>query len=532
MIPILTPEEAAALDRASADRGISVESLMERAGFALGGAAAALAGRTYGLRVAVVCGKGNNGGDGFVAGRYLASKGAAVTALLAAPAAEVRGAAATNLHRLMRMGARVVAASEATARREVGRADICVDALFGTGFRGPATGLPAAAIEAMRGFEGPVVAADIPSGVEGASGAVTGPAVAATVTVTFGALKPGVAFLPGATLAGRVEVADIGFPEDLLTSDLWMVESADAARLLAVRTQDANKRSTGVVLVVAGSRSMPGAAVLATRAAYRAGAGLVTLAAVPAASAVAQQAVVEAIHVPLPETDAGGIAEAAWPSLEERLGSVHAVAIGPGLGREDETAALIRRVVAESPVPVVVDADALNAFPGGAGLDRRRAAAVLTPHAGEFARLTGVGVEEVAADRVGHVRKAASAFDAIVLLKGPRTVVATPDGRAFVEPTGGPALATGGTGDVLTGAVGAWLARGVDPVDAAVGAAYVHGLAGDMAGTDLGEGTTAEDVAERLPAAVLAVREGVGLGLGGGLGRPGRKVTLPMGVGR
>jgi NAD(P)H-hydrate epimerase len=260
---------------------------------------------------------------------------------------------------------------------------------------------------------------------------------------------------------------------------------------------------------------MPGAAALAVRAAYRAGAGLVTLASVPDAIEVTRRSVLEALSLPLPERPDGGIAETAWPILRDRLGSVDAVAVGPGLGRDAGTASVVHRVVAGSPVPVVVDADGLNAFPCGEGLTarlERPAPMVLTPHAGEFERLTGVAPEEAASDPIGHARSAATSFGAVVLLKGPRTVVARPDGRVTVNPTGGPWLATGGTGDVLTGTVAAWLARGVDAGDAAMLAAYVHGVAGDLAGAELGDGATAHDVAERLPFATQLVARGTDAG--------------------
>ncbi len=517
MLPILSPEEAAALDRASAGRGVAVDALMERAGFEVARAAIAFSGGRYGRRAVVICGKGNNGGDGLVAARHLSAAGMAVTVLLTAAASDVRGPARANLGRLGSTDVRVLGASSAALTRELPRADVCVDAVFGTGFRGQVSGAAAEAIGAVRelGASGrPIVAVDIPSGVDGATGEAAEPAVRATATVTFGCLKPGLVFMPGAELAGSVLVADIGFPEDLVSSDVSMVERQDAARLAVPRPVDANKRSIGVVLVVAGSRDMPGAAVLATRAAYRAGAGLVSLASVPAAVDVAQRSVVEATYLRLPEAADGGIAENAWPTVVERLASAHALAIGPGLGRGEETVAFVKRAVAESPVPVVVDADGLNAFAGGVGLDRRRSAAVLTPHAGEFARLTGASVSDIAADRAGLTRKAAHAFDAVVLLKGPRTVIAAPDRGVAVIPTGGTALATGGTGDVLTGATGAWLARGLAPADAAALAAFVHGMAGDMAGAELGEGATAHDVAERLPLATRALLEDSAAGAG------------------
>ena len=508
MIAILTPEEATALDRASAARGVGVDALMERAGFEVARAAVRLAGGAYGRRAVVVCGTGNNGGDGLVAARHLDRWGMGVTAMLLAARSAYIGQAAANLRRLLHADVRILGSSGPALAQELVRADVAVDAIFGTGFHGVAEGRYAEAIAALGTFGAsgaPVVAVDIPSGVNGATAAADGPAVAADLTVTFGGLKPGVVFLPGAELAGRVEVADIGFPSDLVRSDAAMLEPADAAALLPRRGTGANKRSEGIVLVIAGSGSMPGAATLATLGAYRTGAGLVTLAGVPRAVEVAQGHVVDAVFVRLPETADGWLAEGAWPQLERQIGAAQAVAIGPGLGRHRETAALVRRVVASTDAPVVVDADGLNAFPEGGGLASRAGPAVLTPHAGEFERLTGVDPRDVATDRIGHARVAAASFGCVVLLKGPRTVVARPPGRATINPTGGPALATGGTGDVLTGVIAALLARGLDPGDAAALGAYVHGLAGDLASAELGEGTTARDVAERLPLAARSL---------------------------
>jgi NAD(P)H-hydrate epimerase len=292
-------------------------------------------------------------------------------------------------------------------------------------------------------------------------------------------------------------------------SDLLLVEPGDVAALITPRDPESHKRSSGYVLIVAGSRTMTGAAVLAATSAYRAGAGLVTLAVPRGILPIIEGAITEATFLPLPETGEGSVSEDAWPVIEERLTQVGAAAIGPGLSTHPSTSELVRRFVAESPVPFVVDADGLNAFAGrGSLLVERRSECVITPHAGEFGRLTGLSAQDVTLDRVGHARKAAAGFRCDVLLKGSRTVVAEPDGRTRVNPTGGPFLATGGTGDVLTGAIAAFLARKLAPADAAVAAAYVHGRAGRMAADDLADGTTASDVAVRLPDALLELQGG------------------------
>jgi NAD(P)H-hydrate epimerase len=503
--PILTPAESADLDRASAERGITVDSLMERAGRAVARTALALAGGAYGRRAVVVCGKGNNGGDGLVAARHLHRWGMGATAVLLAEPDAYRDAAAANLDRARTAGVRIVGAAD--LRRELWRADVVVDGIVGTGFRGVPEGAVAEAIGAVNDTGLATVAVDIASGVDGATGAVAGDAVAADATVTFGSLKPGHVLFPGASSAGVVEIADIGFPPDLVTSDLWQVERDDVAAMLPVRAPDSHKRSTGIVLMIGGSRAMTGAVRLMAGAAYRAGAGLVRAAVPEGILRVAQTGLVEATFAPLPETGEGTIAESALDSLKEHLADADAVAIGPGLGRNEETLAFVRALVRESPAPVVVDADALVAFAGRleelASLDS--ADLVLTPHAGEFARLAGLEVAEVNADRVGNLRGLVDEIGTVVLLKGNPTLVGMPGGEVRVNSTGGPALATGGTGDVLTGVIAALLARGVGPADAAAAGAFVHGHAGDLAGARSGDGATSLDVQAQVPAAVRSI---------------------------
>ncbi len=509
MRPILTPAQASALDRESQARGISVDTLMENAGRAVATAAEALAGGTYGRRAVVVAGKGNNGGDGLVAARYLARRGMAVSVVLLEPPEALREPASTNLERLRTRcpNVRIRQFSAATLRRELDRADVVVDAIFGTGFRGVPENAAAEAIEAIGSTGAPVVAVDIPSGVSGESGTIEGSAVSADVTVTFGAAKPGVVLLPGAANAGIVEVVDIGFPGDLLTTDTWLLEPDDIARALPERAPDTHKRAAGLVVVIGGSRRMTGAVCLSAEAAYRAGAGLVTVAVPEGILPVVQTRLRETTFLPLPETSEGTIAATMAP-LEQGLEAADAVAIGPGMTTNEETASYVRTLVRSCPVPLVLDADGLNAFVGHVPeLGDRRSPAVLTPHAGEFARLAGMTAREVGVDRIGNARKLASQTNAVVLLKGSRTVVAAPDGRVLVNPTGGPFLATGGTGDVLTGMIAALIARGAEPWLAACSAAYVHGTAGRLAGAELGDGTTAGDVLDRVPAAFLEVLE-------------------------
>lgn len=506
MKPVLTPAEAGELDRASRARGIAAATLMEHAGREVARAAAAVAGGLYGRRAVVVCGKGNNGGDGLVAARHLASWGMRVTAVILGRPEDLREPAADNFARLSEVDVRTRPFAARLLEREVARADVVVDAIFGTGFRGVPEDEYGAAIELVNASAAPVVAVDIPSGVNGETAVVEGDAVRADVTVTFGAAKVGLVLLPGAGYAGLVEVVDIGFPQDLLGSDLWLLERQDVAAWLPVRDAETHKRAAGVAVVIGGSRLMTGAVCLAAEAAYRAGAGLVTVAVPEGILPVVQTRLRETTFIPLPETSEGTVA-ASIERLEEGLEAADAVAIGPGMTTQEETSAYVRTLVRSCPVPVVVDADGLNAFAGRAGeLGDRRSEAVLTPHAGEFARLAGITAREVGADRVGHARKLAADTGTTVLLKGSRTLVAEPEGRVRVNPTGGPFLATGGTGDVLTGMITGLLAQGLAPGDAAACAAYVHGMAGRRAAERTGDGTTAGDVLDHVAQALVEVR--------------------------
>ncbi|HTG46287.1 MAG TPA: NAD(P)H-hydrate dehydratase [Actinomycetota bacterium] len=503
MKPVVTPAEAAELDRATQERGVRAADLMERAGWAVARACADLLGGTYGRRAVVLCGSGNNGGDGYVAARHLARWGMTVAAVTLRDPAELKGPAAANARRLAaETDARILSFDPGALDRELARADLVVDAVFGTGFHGVAEGEAAAAIEALDASLLPVVAVDIPSGVDGATGAVDGPAVRADLTVTFGAAKIGAVLLPGAGFAGDVRVVDIGFPDDLVPDACGLTEPADVADVLPERAADAHKKASGTLVIVAGSRRMTGAVRLLAQAAGRIGAGYVIVAVPASILPVVQQGLTETVFLPLAETEAGTVAPAARDAIVGALEGAHALAMGPGLSTDPDTRTLIRGVLRESPVPVVLDADGLNAFAREPDLlADRKADAVLTPHLGELARLIDGGP-----DRLAGARMLAARANAVALVKGSRTAIAAADGGARINPTGTPFLATAGTGDVLTGTIGGLLAAGVAPFDAAWAAAYVHGLAGILAGAELGEGTLAGDVAERLPAAVELVR--------------------------
>ncbi|HEX5365221.1 MAG TPA: NAD(P)H-hydrate dehydratase [Acidimicrobiales bacterium] len=470
MRPVLTPQEMAAVDAAAPE---PVGVLVERAGASVARRALALLGGAYGRRVVVVAGKGNNGNDGRAAARRLARRGVRTT---------------------------VVPASEAPAR--LPPADLVIDAAFGTGFRGgyrpPDPG------------SAPVLAVDIPSGVDGLTG-IVGPtgAVSATATVTFAALKPGLLFLPGRSRVGDVDLVDIGL--DVSAAATAVVEAVDVAAWLPPRPADSHKWRSAV-MVAAGSAGMSGAAHLAVRAAQRTGAGMVRVA-MPGLD-----------RDPALPTEAVAVAtpSAGWDTVVlEQLGRARALVIGPGLGRSAPADAAVGQVLAVADVPTVVDGDGLAALGDepASRLAGRPAPTVLTPHDGEFARLTGHPPGD---DRLAAARALAATTGAVVVLKGPTTVVAHPDGRARLSLAGDARLATAGTGDVLSGIVGALLARGMDAFDAAAAGAWLHGYA---AGLGPRQGMVASDVVDALPRAQDKLAEEAGRRPGAPrrrVGRPGR----------
>ena len=501
-----------ALDaRAIASLGIPGPRLMEAAG---GGAARLIVRRFAPIRsrrVVILCGKGNNGGDGFVVARRLRAAGARVRVFLLARRGDVGGDAALALGRWTGRVEEVAdAGGLGTVEAAVAGADVVVDALLGTGLEGPARGLVGECItrlvRATAAGAPPVAALDLPSGLSSDHGALAGPAVRATITATFAGWKRALLLHPAAALAGEVTVIPIGIPPEEVARDIrtGLIEDADVRRHFGPRPLDAHKGTFGHLLVVGGSRGKTGAAALACRAALRSGAGLAT-----AATAVSQQPIVAALGLEhmteaLPEVPSGCIARAASERILALATSMDAVALGPGLSLAEESLALARDLVAAVPRPMVVDADALSALAGH--LECLKGAAgprLLTPHPGEMARMLGVAIPEVQADRIEGARTFAVAHGVWLALKGAGTIVATPDGRVAINATGNPGMAKGGSGDVLTGMAGAFLARGLAPGDALEAAVYLHGRAGDLARARHGEeGMLAGDIVEAIPHAL------------------------------
>ncbi len=522
---LVSPETMARLDRESAAAGgPTTAELMARAGAAAFEAIRRRFPSEWAGRVAVLCGPGNNGGDGFVVARHLAAAGARrVRAVLLGRREQVRGDAAGALAALLEAAPRVLveAPEDGALAGALGAAgwDLAVDALFGTGLARPLEGGYRTAVEWLNAFHGPVVAIDLPSGVDAATGRVLGAAVRATVTLTLGLAKLGLALLPGAALAREVVVLDIGHPAALAAAApgdrlLDPAELGAAVRRLLPRDPAGHKGTYGHVLVVAGAAGTAGAAALAALGALRAGAGLATVAA-PASLCPALEAKLwEAMVRPLPEGADGALDASALAEVLDLAAARDAVVLGPGLTTRPGAAAVIREAARRLAVPTLLDADGLNALGGPEELAGLRGAAgprVLTPHPGEMGRLLGRGTREVEADRPAAARAAAAASGAVTLLKGARTLVARPDGALAVNPTGNPAMASGGMGDVLSGVIGALLAQGLDAAAAAELGAYLHGAAGDLGAAEVGPaGLLATDVAARIPRALAALAVAAG----------------------
>lgn len=499
MRPVLTAAEMRDVDARTIELGIPGIVLMENAGHRV----VELMEREFAplgeQRIVVICDKGNNGGDGLVIARQLFTRfqPKSLDVVLMADPEELRGDAAVNLKMLLACGCTVE--REMSARMNC--ASVVVDALLGTGLSGVVRGPALETIRRMNS-EFPlakVVAVDLPSGIASDSGSLAGEYVRANYTVTFTAWKVAQAMPPACDAMGAVSVGAIGSPDHLMSEcRLHLLERADFRHLFAPRAKDSNKGSFGHVLVVAGSRGKAGAAAMSGISALRAGAGLVTVA--TAESALTQVAgyAPEIMTEALRETATGGIAD-----QEIVLGKKSVVAIGPGLGTEAPTVELVRRMFRECAVPMVVDADALNALAGtdwhGAGHFR-----VLTPHPGEMARLTGRSIAEVQGDRVDCARALAVERGVVVVLKGERSLMAMPDGRVWVNPTGSPGMATGGSGDVLTGMVAGMLAQFPKEPELAVAAGvFLHGLAGELGAEELTEqGLVATDLLRFLPDAI------------------------------
>ena len=518
---VVTPAEMAEIDKAAIEKeSIPGLTLMERAGERvaeaaremLGGVGRPGGGRDGTWRVAIWCGKGNNGGDGLVAARHLAKAGIDVEVFLLGHPRELSGDAVVNFELLTKLDVKRIEVTEREDVRNFTKVyppyDLIIDAIFGTGFKGAVEGVFADAVEVINSSGIQVLSVDIPSGVAGDTGAVSEPAVRAQKTVTFAYPKVGLVQYPGADLVGETEVADIGIPphivKDVAASRVYMTTIEEAEALLPGRAPDAHKRQCGSVLVVGGSPGLTGAAALAARAALRSGAGLVTLAVPEGVHDILEVKLTEVMTHPLPQGKEGTLSLKAAGVIAELSEGFDVIAVGPGLSTKGEVAKVVSELVKTIELPLLLDADGLNAMVGQTELlAERQAPLILTPHPGEMARLTGKSTAEVQADRIGTARDGAEKWSSVVVLKGAGALVAAPGGTVKVNTTGNPGMATAGMGDVLTGCIASFVGQGLSAFDASVVGVYYHGHAADLAAQMDGMvGMLAGDVIRHLPLAL------------------------------
>ena len=513
---VVTIAEIKKIDhRAIEEYGIPSMVLMENAGNEATRQIESIMGNLYNKKIAVFAGKGNNGGDGYVVARHLHNHDAKVKVFLIGSKVDVTGDALINLQIITRMGIDVIEVVNDGDWNKVKIAltftDCLVDALLGTGFTGQLSGNMAQVVESMNKTNKVVIAIDIPSGVDADTGQVSGTAVKANHTITFSLPKQGLLLYPGASYAGDVSVADIGIPRTLLTDGNIkqnIITSTIVRQMLAKRSPDVHKGSCGKVLIVAGSRGLTGAATLTAKATVRSGAGLVTLAIAESLHDIMEVKLTEVMTKPLAEVVAGVMGQDAVIEVQEMASQSDTVAIGPGLGRHDDTMTAVRQIIKDIEKPLVIDADALYALIDHTDiLADAKAVPVLTPHSGEMARLVGLTPFEVNQDRVYIARQAAIEWGSIIILKGARTLVAFPDGEVYININGNAGMATGGTGDVLTGVIAGLIAQGLSSHEAALVGVYIHGLAGDIVARGGMIGMIASDLIRALPAAIFGIQE-------------------------
>jgi ADP-dependent NAD(P)H-hydrate dehydratase / NAD(P)H-hydrate epimerase len=509
---IVTAAEMREIDRATSQRfGVPSLTLMENAGSAV--AEFVVAHYPSAERIGVICGKGNNGGDGFVAARKLKAAGRQVRVVLLAESGDLRGDAAEMFSKLP--VAPVVVRSSDELKQEQAQAvfesEVLLDAILGTGFKPPVSGLYAEAIRLLNASSAPVGAVDIPSGADAdVMGQQTGAVARADAVVTFTAPRP--AHIFGRLTDGPTHIAPIGSPDEAIVSALQLdlITAREIAPLIGPRPLAANKGNFGHVLVIGGSVGKAGAAAMAGMAALRSGAGLSTVATPKSVLATVAGFHPEVMTEAVEETDAGTISTRGSERMDALIKNMTVLAVGPGISRNPETSEFVRSLVVKCKSALVLDADGLNAFEGRASeLNGKGRSLVITPHPGEMARLTGSTIAAVQRDRINVARAFAREHELIVVLKGHRTLIAQPDGTVWVNTTGNPGMATGGTGDILTGMVGGLIAQNPEHiVEAVIAAVHLHGLAGDVARESMGEHSlVATDLIGALPEAFRRVRE-------------------------
>jgi NAD(P)H-hydrate epimerase len=510
---VVTAQQMHEIDkRTISEIGIPGAVLMENAGLQTVLAMERFFGPVGGKKVCIVCGKGNNGGDGLVVARHLHNRGSQVNIVLLGNKGELKGDAKLNLEIVLMMNLELVETATideiSKLQEKLAASQIIVDAIFGTGLRTTPRPFYQQVIDEINATAKPVVALDIPTGLNASDGKVLGNCIRAALTVTFGLPKICTVYGVNRQYTGQLEIADIGIPRSVIEQTpikLNLLEREYIASLFKNRELDTHKGDYGHILVIAGSMGKTGAAVLAATAALRVGAGLVTLAVPQGVHQTIEVKTTEVMSVPLPETDQHTISQAAEEPILRLVEHADVMAIGPGLTTHPETSQLINDIITHLEIPGVADADAINAIPLSS-LKYTRSPLIITPHPGEMAKLLKIPTPEVQANRLEAVQKTAEACDTYVVLKGDRTLISDPKGNVYINSTGNPGMATAGSGDVLTGMIAGLVGQGFNPVQASNAGVYIHGLAGDLAAQEMGEmALMAQDVLQQIPKALKQV---------------------------
>ncbi|OGL50605.1 MAG: hypothetical protein A3H37_02035 [Candidatus Schekmanbacteria bacterium RIFCSPLOWO2_02_FULL_38_14] len=513
---IVTAQEMREIDRKAIEGwGIPGVILMENAGLSVLSCIEEYFGDLRGLRVTIVAGKGNNGGDGCVVARHIKNSGGEPLIVLLAERKNIKGDARINLKTAIKGGIDVIEVSgkerfSLKVKRIIEDSDIIVDAIFGTGLSEGVKGFYGDVIEYINGLEIPVVSIDLPSGISSDTGEIIGPSIAADLTVALCLPKISLVSYPAARFAGVVEIGDIGIPVKIIDESrikTFLIEEEEIAGLLKPRRENAHKGDFGHVLVIAGSTGKTGAATMTSEAALKSGAGLATLAIPESLNPIVEMKLTEVMSLPVPETSEKTFSKKAEKIMLEFSRGKTVAVIGPGISTNTETCEVVRSLIKKLDVPVVLDADGINALQGDAKiLKSAKKDVVITPHPGEMGRLCGLSAKEVQKNRIEVARDFARANRVYVVLKGKNTVVSGPDGTVFVNLTGNPGMASGGAGDVLTGMIAGFISQGFSPIDAAKAGVYLHGLSGDIMAEKRGEmSLTAMDILKGIPAAIREI---------------------------
>lgn len=467
-------------------------------------------------KITIFAGGGNNGGDGLVIARHLFNQGVNVRVYLLKTASSYKGDALTNLKIAQSIGVNIkeiLSEDELEKEKdEILKSDIIIDAILGTGISGKVEGFLAYVINFLNNLKKPIIAIDTPSGLDVDTGFPLGCCIQAKATFTFGLPKIGLLLYPGVELAGELSIVDISLPKQLIEDEnikINLLLPEDILPLLPKRAGDAHKGACGKALVIAGSVGMTGAAIMTSQSCLTIGTGLVILGIPKSLNPIVEVKITEVITKPLPETQEQTLSINSYDKIMELTKDISAVAIGPGLGRDNEVSNLIRRLISDINIPMVIDADGLFALSNNLHiLEKKDSPVIITPHHGEMAYLMGVSVDEVKKDRLGIAQRFAQKYQVVVVLKGARTIVAGPEGDAYINPTGNSGMATAGCGDVLTGMITGLLAQKVSALDAAKVGVFLHGLAGDLVLKKKGEySLIATDLIDKIPAAIKELRE-------------------------